>query len=47
VWETPEGDCEYPFWGLMYSGADLIAVYRMPLCSYFDGDGDGGGGGDE
>ncbi|KAH5167712.1 hypothetical protein HBI25_075840 [Parastagonospora nodorum] len=21
--------------------------YRMPLCSYFDGDGDGGGGGDE
>lgn len=26
--------------------ANAFAVYRMPLCEYFDGDGDGPGGED-
>jgi hypothetical protein len=28
---------------VMKHGADVFGVYRMPLCSYFDGDGNGPG----
>jgi hypothetical protein len=45
-WQAPVGDCKCCNKRALYRLLILIAFvdYRMPLCSYFDGNGEGPGG---